>query len=158
MIPEELQVFMLALIPVFETRVSIPYGILVAKLPVLEVIAISLIGNLTPLPFLLWGLSSLEKWALKDNDWWPRRAISSIYTKVVFRVRRRGEKYIKRYGMLGLVFFVAVPLPGSGVWSGSLLAHVLGLDPKKALVAITIGALAAALLILVGTISITNLA
>lgn len=154
MIPEELRVFMLALVPLFETRASIPYGIAIADLPVLEVVVISMVGNLIPLPFLLWGLSNLEKWALKNDGGWLRRAIASMYINLVFRVRNRGERYINRYGMLGLALFVAIPLPGSGVWAGSLLAHVLGLNPRRSFIAIAVGALMAASLILAGTLGI----
>ncbi|MEM0320009.1 MAG: small multi-drug export protein [Candidatus Nezhaarchaeales archaeon] len=156
MIPEEVKVLILALTPLFETRISIPYGIAVADLPVPEVMAISLVGNLIPLPFLLWGLSKFERWALR-GDGWLQKVITLMYVNLVFRVRRRGERYINRYGVLGLALFVAIPLPGSGVWAGSLLAHILGLSPKKSLVAITVGALVAALLVLAGTFGITIL-
>jgi len=157
-IPEEIRVLILALIPLFETRVSIPYGIAIAGLPALEVMVISLIGNLMPLPFLLLGLSKLEKWALKDGDGWLRKIIASIYANLVFRVRNRGERYINKYGMLGLALFVAVPLPGSGIWAGSLLAHILGLSLRGSLIAIAVGALVAALLVLVGTLGIIIIA
>ncbi|MEM2535220.1 MAG: small multi-drug export protein, partial [Candidatus Nezhaarchaeales archaeon] len=119
---------------------------------------ISLIGNLMPLPFLLLGLSKLEKWALKDGDGWLRKIIASIYANLVFRVRNRGERYINKYGMLGLALFVAVPLPGSGIWAGSLLAHILGLSLRGSLIAIAVGALVAALLVLVGTLGIIIIA
>lgn len=143
----------LAMSPVLETRVSIPYGAMIG-LPIPDVLAVSLLGNLLPAPFLLWGLSSLESWALEDDDWWLKRVLASVYVNLLFRVRKRGERYINRYGLLGLALFVAVPLPGSGVWTGSLLAHVLGLRPKSSLVAIAVGAVVAALLVLAGTLGL----
>jgi len=152
-----IEVFILAMAPVLETRASIPYGV-VMGLPIVETLVVSLIGNLLPVPFLLWGLSSLERWALKGDGWWLKRMAASIYTKLLFRVRKGGEKYITRYGLLGLVIFVAVPLPGSGVWTGSLLAHVLGLRPKGSFVAIAVGAVAATLLVLAGTLGLLALA
>jgi len=145
------KVFVLAMAPVLETRASIPYGLMVG-LPIIDVLAISLIGNLLPAPFLLWGLSRLEKWALGDDGWWLKHVAASIYVRLLFKVRKRGEKYINRYGLLGLALFVAVPLPGSGVWTGSLLAHVLGLRPESSFVAIAVGAVIAALLILGGAL------
>jgi len=145
------KVFILAMAPVLETRASIPYGAMLG-LPILEVLAVSLVGNLLPVPFLLWGLSSLERGALKEGDGWLKRVIASMYVDLLFRVRKRGEKYIKRYGLLGLALFVAVPLPGSGVWTGSLLAHALGLRPKSSFVAIAVGAVIAAFLILASTL------
>lgn len=147
------KVFILAMAPVLETRASIPYGAML-DLPILEVLAVSLVGNLLPAPFLLWGLSSLERRALKEGDGWLKRVIASIYVDLLFRVRKRGEKYIKRYGLLGLALFVAVPLPGSGVWTGSLLAHALGLRPKSSFVAIAVGAVIAAFLILASTLGV----
>ena len=148
-----IEVFILAMAPVLETRASIPYGV-VMGLPIVETLVVSLIGNLLPVPFLLWGLSSLESWALEDDDWWLKRVLASVYVNLLFRVRKRGERYINRYGLLGLALFVAVPLPGSGVWTGSLLAHVLGLRPKSSLVAIAVGAVVAALLVLAGTLGL----
>ncbi len=151
-----MKVFIIAMAPVLETRVSIPYGVML-DLPISEVLVASLIGNLLPAPFLLWGLSSLERWALEQDDGWLKRMVGSVYVNLLFKVRRSGEKYIKRYGLLGLTLFVAVPLPGSGVWTGSLLAHVLGLRPESSFVAIAAGAVTAALLILASTLGLLAL-
>ncbi|RLF07864.1 MAG: ligand-binding protein SH3 [Thermoprotei archaeon] len=156
MLSEELKVFLLALIPVLETRASIPFGIVIANLPALEVLLISIIGNLIPAPFLLLGLSALEKWAL-SGDQGIRGFIAMIYRNLLFKIRRRGEKYIERYGLMGLAIFVAIPLPGSGVWTGSLLSHILGLKPQRSIIAIAVGSLIAACLILAGTLGIISL-
>ncbi len=156
MLSEEIKVFLLALTPVFETRASIPFGIVVANLPILEVLLISIIGNLIPAPFLLLGLSALERWAL-SGDHGIRNFIAMIYRKLLFNIRRRGEKYIERYGLMGLAIFVAIPLPGSGVWTGSLLSHILGLKPQRSIIAIVVGSLIAACLILAGTLGVISL-
>jgi len=156
MLSEELKVFLLALMPILETRASIPFGIVAANLPVLEVLLISIVGNLIPVPFLLFGLSALEKWAL-SGDRGLRGLIAMIYRKLLLKIRRRGEKYIERYGLIGLTIFVAIPLPGSGVWAGSILSHILGLRPRKSIIAIAIGSLIAACLILAGTLGIISL-
>ncbi|MEM4575974.1 MAG: small multi-drug export protein [Candidatus Nezhaarchaeales archaeon] len=156
MVPEELKVFILALLPVLETRASIPYGVLVAKLSAPEVLAISIIGNILPVPLLLWGLSTLERWAL-ERDGQLRRIIASTYENLILKIRKRGERYIKRYALVGLTLFVAFPIPGSGVWTGSLLAHALGLEPKRAFIAIVVGALVAMLMVFMGTLGVINL-
>lgn len=156
MIPEELKVFILALLPVFETRASVPYGVLVAKLSIPEVLVISIIGNLLPVPLLLWGLSTLERWAL-EGEGRLRRIIASTYENLIIKIRKRGEKYIKRYALVGLTLFVALPIPGSGVWTGALLSHALGLEPKRAFIAIVVGALVALLIVFMGTLGVINL-
>ena len=156
MVSEEIKVFLMALMPILETRMAIPFGIAVANLPALEVLVVAMIGNVIPAPPLLWGLSSLERWAL-SGDGGVRGVIASLYRKILHKIRSRGERYIKRYGLLGLALFVAIPLPGSGVWTGCALAHVLGLEPHRALASIVVGALAAGLMILAGTLGLISL-
>ena len=145
--------------PIFETRASIPFGIAIAHLPVFEVFLLSFIGNIVPAPALLVGLSALEKWALRssgDNKG-LKLFISAVYRKLLLKIRRRGERYIERYGLLGLTIFVAIPLPGSGVWTGCALSHVLGLNVKRSLIAIIVGSLIADCLILAGTLGFIGL-
>ncbi|MCS7139267.1 MAG: small multi-drug export protein [Candidatus Nezhaarchaeota archaeon] len=156
MFDEELKVFLIALMPLLETRASIPFGIFIANLPISEVLALSIVGNIAPAPFLLWGLSAFEKWVLSGYGG-LRGVMRIIYQRLLIRVRLKGMKYIRKYGLLGLTIFVAIPLPGSGVWTGCLVSHVMGLEPWKSIIAIGVGSLIASLLILASALGVISL-
>lgn len=104
-------------------------------------------ANLAVAPLVLPALKVGEEWLLKQS-YTPLRQIRSAYIWVVSRTRSRGRKYVERWGYLGLAIFVAVPIPGSGAWTGSLLAHILGLQWGKSLVSISAGVIIASLLII----------
>ncbi len=130
-------VFLLSLLPVSESRGSVIYG-LARGLDPLQVIAVSIIGNSIPAIVLPRILDYVERIA-------TRFGLGALYLKYIERVRRRGRKYVERWGYIGIALFVAVPLPTSGVYSGALLAHVLGL--RRVEPALVSGAVIAALLV-----------
>ncbi len=130
-------VFLLSLLPVSESRGSVIYG-LARGLDPLQVIAVSIIGNSIPAIVLPRILDYVERIA-------TRFGLGALYLKYIERVRRRGRKYVERWGYIGVALFVAVPLPTSGVYSGALLAHVLGL--RRVEPALVSGAVIAALLV-----------
>ncbi len=130
-------VFLLSLLPVSESRGSVIYG-LAQGLDPLQVIAVSIVGNSIPAIVLPRVLDYVEKAAV-------RFGLGALYLKYIERVRRRGRKYVEKWGYIGVTLFVAVPLPTSGVYSGALLAHVLGL--RRIEPALVSGAVIAALLV-----------
>ena len=75
-----------------------------------------------------------------------------IVKKIVNRVRRKGEPYIEKYGFIGLILFVGVPLPMTGVYSGTLLAWLAGIQWKKAFPAIVAGVLISASIIILASL------
>jgi len=147
-----LKVFILALMPIAECRVSIPVGYLLLGQDITGktlVITVSLIGNLLIPIIVLPLLKRFELTLLKERSGYGRvlKTLAQIYIKAVENVRRRVHKYISKWGYLGLVIFVALPLPGSGAWTGCLAAHVLGLDVRRSIISISLGVLIAASLI-----------
>ncbi|MDO4580961.1 MAG: small multi-drug export protein [Bacillota bacterium] len=117
--PVEWRVFFLSMLPVTELRAALPLGV-AWGLELWRSFVWATVGNAVPVPLLL------AFWA------WVYRRLSgiSLLRKPLARFgeynRRKGEK-VRRYGMLGLLLLVAVPLPGTGVWTGSIVATLLGL-------------------------------
>jgi len=145
-----LKVFILALLPIAECRVSIPFGYLVLGQDITSkvlVITVSLIGNLLIPITVLPLLKRFEHFLLSGCGGSTLKPLAKIYVKVINNVRRRVYKYVVKWGYLGLTVFVAIPLPGSGAWTGCLAAHILGLNVMKSIISISLGVLIAALII-----------
>jgi len=117
---QEVIVFLLAAVPVFEVRASVPLGIAVYKLAPLTVILLSVIGSILPVLPLLWFLNSaterLRKIARFDK-----------FFEWLFTRTRARSKLIADFELIGLTLFIAIPFPGTGVWTGTIAAYLLGL-------------------------------
>ena len=142
-IQEVLTTFLIAASPILECRGAIPYGVLVGVDPPTVFLA-SFLGNILPIPFLLLFLNRFERWVMGMGEGnWLRR----IYVKYIDNLRRRSRSTIDRFGMLGLAIFVAVPLPLTGAWTASLISYLLGMEIKRSLGAIVMGALVACIIV-----------
>lgn len=133
-IPAELTVFALSLMPIIELR----GGILAAKLldmQLLPAFFICLVGTLIPTPFILLFINKIFDW-MKGTR----------FVKLVDRMEQKGRskfEKINRYKTLGLMIFVAIPLPGTGAWTGSLAAALMKMDFKSAMLSVALGTLIA---------------
>ena len=136
-LPPWLIVLFISMLPFIELRGSIPTGILVFHMDPLTVFVISIVGNLIPVPFILILFEKVERWLRKYPRW------SRLMDRIFERTRSRASKKIEEYEALALISFVAIPLPGTGAWTGSLIAYLFGLDMKKSLFYIVIGVLIA---------------
>ena len=135
---KEVVIFIISLMPVLELR----GGMLAASLlhiPFVRALIICIIGNIIPIPFILLFLEFLlkifEKWSL-----------TSKFVRWLEKKVENKRKQIDKYGYWGLILFVGIPLPGTGGWTGSLLAVMLGLDKKKSFLCILVGILLAAVI------------
>ncbi len=133
------RVFFLAMLPVTELRAALPMGV-VWGLPVEEAFLWTIAGNFLPVIPLLLFLRWLYGVLLRSGRF-PR-----LLHKLQSYQEAKGDK-VRRYGMIGLTFLVAVPLPGTGVWTGAVVASVLGLDLLPAIAAITLGEILAGILV-----------
>ncbi len=143
-----LKILFISLSPVLESRVAIPYGIAnEVELPL--VLLISLMGNMAPVPFILLTMSSIERWITRrrSNSFFKR-----IFTTYINNLRKRASSTVKKYGLIGLTIFVAIPIPGTGAWTGSVVAYLFGLESKKAVVAILLGVLISILIVTLATL------
>lgn len=139
--PEALQVIVLAALPVSELRGAIPLALWKYDYPPLFAYTLGVLGNLLPLPFLLPGWSVLFRLLEQVPGGNRLRGILE---------RRAWEKSegVRRWGPVGLFLFVAIPLPVTGLYTGSLVAHVLGIPWGTSTVALSLGVLFAGLVVL----------
>lgn len=136
----ELKTILIATLPIIELRGAIPVGLSLGLAP-LQAFLAAFLGSMLPVPILLLWIKPMLRW-MEDIR---------IFKRFVDRLRLRGIRkstYIRRYGWLGLVLFVSIPLPGTGVWSGTLAAALLDIRFKIAFPAILCGNLIAGALVL----------
>lgn len=134
-----LSVFGMAALPVLELRGAVPYGVAM-DLPLPAVLTVSILGNLLPVPFIILFIRQILAW-MKSKS----RRLRGIAEKLEARAQAKGDILVK-YETLGLFILVAVPLPGTGAWTGSLIAALFDLRMKHALPAIFLGVLTAGLI------------
>jgi len=130
-ISRELVIFVISMIPILELR----GGLIAASLlqvPITTAVPICIVGNVIPVPFILLFIKQIFKW-LRNV-----KGIGKIVEKLENRAMGKSDS-IKKYEFWGLVLFVGVPLPGTGAWTGSLIAALLEVDFKKAILAVFLG-------------------
>lgn len=135
-----LQVFFTAAAPISELRGAIPLAILELDMSWQLAFPVAFAGNLLPVPFLLLFLDPVSKFLSKIELF--ERILSWI-----FRLSRRRGGLIERHGAIGLVLFVAIPLPVTGAWTGSIVAFLLGLSFWRAFPAIVLGVVIAGVIV-----------
>ncbi len=139
-ISHELVVFLTAALPVLELKAALPMGIGLGMNP-WHAFIVSYLGSLLPVPFLFWLirpiLIGIKNWAF----------IKPHIERLEARTIRRSIK-IQKYGALGVLLFVAIPLPGTGVWTGTIGAVLLDVRFKWAFPAVVVGNLIAGLIVL----------
>lgn len=138
--------FLISMLPVIELRGAVPLGIAWGLNPVL-VYVVSILGNLLLVPFLIKYAKVVLVWCEKI----PK--IGFLFTKIL-NIGRHKAKRITGAQQIGLFLFVAIPLPGTGAWTGSLIAAVLDLPIKKAFWPIAIGVITAGIIMMLGTFGI----
>jgi len=134
---EILNLIWITFLPFLELRASIPYGILKANLPWVQVFVICVITNIILGAILYLLIDKIIKIATKI------KAIDDIYQKYIEKMQKNINKYVDKYGELAVAVFIGIPLPGSGVYSGAIAAYLLGLKYKKFMIANIIGVLIA---------------
>ncbi len=132
--PAELVVFIVSLLPILECR----GGLIVAALLGVDMkvaIPICIIGNVLPVPFILLFLKNVLNWLKKTKLKW-------FATKIELHAAKKSS-LMEKGEFLGLLLFVGIPLPGTGAWTGSAVATLFGMDKKRSIPAILLGVLMA---------------
>lgn len=138
-IPNELLVLAISMIPVVELRGAIPVAIAL-DMSWLKAFLLCFIGNLLPVPFIIVYMKPLfnffrkSKFFVKGIEWLERRTMKKADT-------------VLKYSAIALFAFVAVPLPGTGAWTGAMIAAILGMRLKHAMPAITLGVFTAGIIV-----------
>lgn len=136
-ISPELSVFLVSMLPLIELR----GGIIVARLLNMEMwraIFFCVLGNILPIPFILFFIKKILHWMSEHH-------LGGIANQIMKKAEKNRPK-IEKYGFWGLALFVGIPLPGTGAWTGSLVAAVFDMDLKKASISILIGIIMATII------------
>ena len=142
--------FLISMLPVVELRLGLPYGIAIGLSYPLALLA-AVAGNLLPVPFIILFIEDLLKWL--------RTKITKL-DRFITKIEQRGQaksEMVTKYGKIGLCLLVAIPLPGTGAWTGALVAALLKMRLRDAMPAIIIGVLIAAAIMTGVTFGIINL-
>ena len=132
-----LTTFFISMLPVVELRLGLPYGIALG-LDFPLALAAALLGNMLPVPFIIIYIHRVFIWLRKHYA-----KMDSFITKLENKANLKGET-VQKYGPLGLLIFVAIPLPGTGAWTGALIAALLNMRLKSAVPCIFLGVCIAA--------------
>ena len=136
--------FLVAMVPVVELRGAIPFGV-VRGLNLWTAIIASVLGNLVPVPFIILFIRRIFAWM---------RAHMPKLDGLVTRMEKKAEKNraaVEKYAFWGLAILVAIPLPGTGAWTGALVAAMLEMRLKRAFPAIVIGVVIAGVIVSIVT-------
>lgn len=145
-VPPELIIFLISMIPILELRGGLIAAALL-KVSIFKAIPICIVGNLIPLPFILWLITPIFDWMKTTKLFRPM--VEKLEEKSMAKSNR-----IKKYEFIGLLLFVGIPLPGTGGWTGSLIAALLDFKFKKAISAICCGLILATTIMCVITYGI----
>lgn len=129
---EFLLTMLVSMVPVIELRGGIPFGV-AAGLPVWMAMLAAIIGNLIPVPFIIVYIRRVFQWMRRRM---PR--FGGMIDKLEAKAHLKGQK-VQKYQYFGLALFVAIPLPGTGAWTGALAAAFLDMRLRKALPSIVAG-------------------
>lgn len=132
--------FLISMVPVIELRGAIPIGVAAGLSPWLA-IGVSVIGNLVPVPFIIIFIKKIFAW-MRTNI----KKLDGLVTRLEKRAKNKSET-VQKYAFWGLFILVAIPLPGTGAWTGALVAAMLEMPLKKAFPAIALGVLGAAAIV-----------
>ncbi len=141
---------LVSMVPVVELRGGIPFGV-ARGLPVWAAFLAAIIGNILPVPFILVYIRRIFKWMRRRLPW-----LNSLVDRLERKAHLKGRT-VTKYKYLGLMLFVAVPLPGTGAWTGALAAAFLDMPLKKALPSIFAGILVAGAVISILTFGVASL-
>ena len=139
-VSSELKVFLISMLPIFELRGAIPVGVLSYQLPYWKVVPLALAGNMVPIFFILLFFDFVTKLCFKFR--FTRKIL-----EMIFRRTRSKSAIIEKYEEVGLMIFVAIPLPITGAWTGSLAAYLMGLSFWKSIFFIFLGVCIASIVV-----------
>ncbi len=142
MLTKYLIAFLISMVPLIELRGAIPYA-LAMGLPVMPSYAVCIIGNMLPMPFIFLFARRILEWG-KDKKY-----IGRFFTFCLEKGHKGGEKLKAKAGrglFWALLFFVGIPLPGTGAWTGTLAASILDMDFKSSVLAVLLGVVLAGII------------
>ncbi len=133
-------VFLLAMTPVLELRAAVPAGVAMGLDPY-AVLITAILGNMLPVPFIILFIRKIFDW-MRGRDGFFAKLVEKLEAKAY-----KGAKLFYKYELFGLFLLVAIPLPGTGAWTGALVAALLNVRMRNAILIILAGVCAAGLVV-----------
>lgn len=138
---KQLIVFIISLLPILELRGGLIAASLL-NLNAVESFIICFLGNIIPIPFILWLITPIFDKLKKTKK------LSKLVNKLESKALSKKDQ-IEKYKYIGLMLFVGIPLPGTGAWTGCLIAALLGMDKKKSLIFSILGVIMAGIIMMI---------
>jgi uncharacterized membrane protein len=135
-----LTTFLIAMVPVIELRGAIPVAT-AEGVPLVPAIVTAVIGNLIPVPFIILFVRKVFAWMRGRNE-----KLNAFVTRLENRAMSKADS-VQKYEFWGLALFVAIPLPGTGAWTGALIAALLDMQPLKAFLSVALGVIGAGFIV-----------
>lgn len=152
-VPPQIATMIIGMTPVFELRGAIPVAIGVYKMSLVEAYFWSVLGNIIPMIAIVFLLEKVSEWLSSKFLFWKK-----FFDWLFAHTRKKCQGKIEKYGEWGLFVLVAIPLPVTGGWTGALASFIFGIGKRKAIPIITLGIMAAGIivtLLTIGAIKIT---
>ena len=152
-----LYAIVLSFLPISELRGGLPLAILYAidnKIPIVLIFLAIVLVNILGFFFAFFFLDNIHYLFMKNKFY------KKLFEKYALKLQKKANKFEKSYknlGFLALMIFVAIPLPGTGAWTGALVSWFLGLNRKKSLIYISLGVLIAGIIVLLGTLGVIRI-
>ena len=151
-LPHEATVLVTAMLPFSELRGAIPMAIWVYKMNPVKAYILAVIGNIIPVIPLLIFLEPVEQWLRRF------KIFDSFFEWFFTRTHARTNEKIQKYGAIGLIPFVAIPLPATGAWTGVAASYIFGIKIKYAFPAIVLGVMIAGVVVTLASMGMIHLA
>lgn len=132
--------FAISMVPILELRGAIPIGV-AHGLNIWTAIVVSILGNLVPVPFIIIFIKKIFAWLRTKSRW-----LNDLVTRMEKRAEKKSEA-VQKYAFWGLFILVAIPLPGTGAWTGALVAAMLEMPMKRAFPSIALGVVGAGVIV-----------
>ncbi|TYC82308.1 small multi-drug export protein [Acetobacterium wieringae] len=139
-LPDWLEIIVISAIPVVELRGAIPLAILAYDMSYLQAYLLGVLGSIIPAPFILMFIPAILKWMSGT------KIFGKMASWIIAKGMKKSDK-LTQYEFWGLFIFVAIPLPGTGVWTGCLAASLIGLDFKHSMISVALGSATAGIIV-----------
>lgn len=151
-IPPELATLIVSMLPISELRGAIPLAITGYKMNILTAFFWAVIGNAIPPIFFILFLEKISKFLSQRYIFWKK-----FFSWLFDRTRNKAKEKIEKYGVWGLFFLVAIPLPMTGGWTGALASFLFGIEKRKSIPIIILGIMTAGIVMVILTVGITKI-
>lgn len=141
-LPPQLATMILAMLPVTELRFSIPFALKVLHLPIWEAMFWSILGDIIPALLIIYFVGPVSKFLRRKS-----KIADRFFHWLFAKTRRKFDKGYADWGKIALMFFVAIPLPGTGSWTGSIAAWLFDINKKESVIYIGLGVILSAIIV-----------